>query len=499
MNRSTVIAIPAEWAVKPDSPGLETYKDNILIPEAWSEKRKAEFIISNGRYITNINQQLLDNILKGFDDDIIMVNVDSELSAYRENARITSDGKVAGFSRQYSDAAVPAPFPDDWPHHIFIKKKAFKKIPNNRALSPVFADFMTQCKSNGLKLRSFRTGGSIADLYQSGGLLNFLLNNLHTYHPEESVPESGNILSPDARISGKVIMGLNVRMDQRSVIVGPAVIGDNVTIESDALIKRSVIGTGQSISKNGVVRNRLIIDSQSQKTEIGQPDATTDNQADLTLDNSDNFRKWSRFCYARSIKRIADVIASVTVLILFAPVLPVIALAVKFNSSGPVFYKAVRQGLHGKPFSCLKFRTMITGADLMQEKLRYKSQVDGPQFKMEQTDPRITAVGKFLRDTFLDEIPQFINIFLGQMSLVGPRPSPEEENTTCPYWRDARLSVRPGITGPWQLYRTRLPGRDFQEWIYYDTEYVRKLSLKTDIRICIGTVRKLVTNFMEQF
>jgi lipopolysaccharide/colanic/teichoic acid biosynthesis glycosyltransferase len=141
---------------------------------------------------------------------------------------------------------------------------------------------------------------------------------------------------------------------------------------------------------------------------------------------------------------------------------------------------------------------MIIGADKIQEKLRFKNQVDGPQFKM-QDDPRIGAVGKFLRDTFIDEIPQFINILLGQMSVVGPRPSPEVENSLCPFWRDARLSVRPGITGLWQICRTRRWGYDFQEWIYYDTKYVRNLSLRLDLWTCWQTAKKLINNFIEQF
>ena len=114
-------------------------------------------------------------------------------------------------------------------------------------------------------------------------------------------------------------------------------------------------------------------------------------------------------------------------------------------------------------------------------------------------DPRLSTTGKFLRDTFIDEIPQFINVLLGQMSIIGPRPSPESENTLCPSWRDARLSVRPGITGLWQIRRTRKPMKDFQEWIYYDTAYVRNLSLKTDLWICWQTIKVIAEDFARQF
>ena len=141
---------------------------------------------------------------------------------------------------------------------------------------------------------------------------------------------------------------------------------------------------------------------------------------------------------------------------------------------------------------------MMVGADNIQEKLRVVSQVDGPQFKMEN-DPRVNSIGRFLRETYLDEIPQFFNVLVGQMSVVGPRPSPEAENTLCPSWRDARLSVRPGITGLWQVFGTREPMKDFQEWIHYDIKYVRNLSLKTDLWICWKTARKLISEFIRQF
>ena len=141
---------------------------------------------------------------------------------------------------------------------------------------------------------------------------------------------------------------------------------------------------------------------------------------------------------------------------------------------------------------------MRAGADRLQEKLRDINEVDGPQFKMAD-DPRISSVGHFLRETYLDEIPQFFNVLLGQMSLVGPRPSPRGENTQCPRWRDARLSVRPGITGLWQLLRTREPQKDFQEWIYYDIDYVQRISPGLDLWLCWRTFLKMVSKFVEQF
>ena len=131
---------------------------------------------------------------------------------------------------------------------------------------------------------------------------------------------------------------------------------------------------------------------------------------------------------------------------------------------------------------------MRRDAEAMVEQLRALNQADGPQVFIED-DPRVTRVGRFLRASQLDELPQLFNVLLGQMSLVGPRPSPDRENQICPAWREMRLSVRPGITGLWQVRRTREDGLDFQEWVRFDLEYIRKASFLLDCRIIFETIR----------
>ena len=314
-------------------------------------------------------------------------------------------------------------------------------------------------------------------------------------------------MSPGARLFGKVLFGQNVSIGQNAIIVGPTVLGNNVKIAQGAVIRTSIIGPGVSVPENHLIQNKVLIEPVHHRKHNGQSKAgcittITNNRAVCGNSSPSGFRTWPVFSYAGCVKRAVDIIMAIIMLILFAPVMPLIAIAVKLNSPGRVFFKDKRQGLHGREFQCLKFRTMTIRSDEIQDKLRVMNQIDGPQFKMED-DPRITSVGRFLRSTYIDEIPQFFNVLLGQMSVVGPRPSPESENTLCPYWRDARLSVRPGLTGLWQICRTRQPAKDFQEWIYYDTRYVRNLvtenglmdmladSRETDWEFC-GPVLKML-------
>ena len=134
---------------------------------------------------------------------------------------------------------------------------------------------------------------------------------------------------------------------------------------------------------------------------------------------------------------------------------------------------------------------MRKDAEKIKADLVKQNAADGPQFFMEN-DPRVTRVGRVLRKVQIDELPQFLNVLAGHMSVVGPRPSPEKENQFCPAWREARLSVRPGVTGLWQVSRTREPQTDFQEWIRYDLEYVQHQSFVGDLRIIYETVKHIV-------
>ncbi len=189
----------------------------------------------------------------------------------------------------------------------------------------------------------------------------------------------------------------------------------------------------------------------------------------------------------RPARRFFDIVFALIALAITLPLYPFIIAAIIIEDRTPIFFGHKRETTNGKEFKCWKFRTMYRNAEKMKAELQGANEADGPQFFMEN-DPRITRVGRVLRKLQLDELPQFFNVLFGQMSVVGPRPSPFSENQYCPGWREARLSVRPGVTGLWQIRRTRADGADFQEWIRYDIEYVEQASLRLDLLIIWKTI-----------
>ena len=498
--------VPEEWSLPLDTKkkdNIISYKEHINIPSdkisIFKQKKASEkwFIISNGRFFTQINSKIIRHMLEKVSADVISINVDPQLLSEREKVRLTMEGNIAGFRRMYSDSAEYSPVPNDWPAHLFIKAEILNKIITENSLPVSFPNIMETCTEKNIKVRGVDVGGIALDLDSEFGLLQFcrmmLKNQNESFRNESSIPKNHNI-----KLIGKVLLGKNIQIGSKTTIIGSSIIGDDVIIDEGSLINSSIIGSNTFIHRENPIQNRIQGGQYEQQPLRKNITYIRSDYTDLKKSNLNKFRNWSVFSYARLIKRIADIFVSIIVLTLFIPLLPFIAGAIKLTSPGPIFYRDKRQGLHGREFHCLKFRTMIPGASKIQENLRFVSQVDGPQFKIDD-DPRINLVGKFLRETYIDEIPQFFNVLLGQMSVVGPRPSPESENTLCPFWRDARLSVKPGITGLWQICRTRRPMKDFQEWIKYDIEYVKNLSMKRDLEICWKTAKKMIDNFISQF
>lgn len=183
-------------------------------------------------------------------------------------------------------------------------------------------------------------------------------------------------------------------------------------------------------------------------------------------------------------KRTLDIICSTLGLIILSPVLLIVAILIKLESKGPVIFSQKRVGLNGNEFKMYKFRSMVQNAEKLKEKLAKQNEMSGPMFKMKD-DPRVTKVGKFIRKTSIDEIPQLINVIKGDMSLVGPRPSLPKEVEKFESWMLDRLSVKPGLTCYWQV-----SGRnniDFIEWMKLDLQYVEDRSFLLDLKLIFKT------------
>jgi lipopolysaccharide/colanic/teichoic acid biosynthesis glycosyltransferase len=285
---------------------------------------------------------------------------------------------------------------------------------------------------------------------------------------QESSPSvwhrAGETIAPGVVRIGPLWLGQGAGEAQQRCLVGPAWLGDCL---SDAG------GVGADVRPRRSAALRDIADVQL-------PEESTDETVDIGASG-----------VYHAAKRAFDVFVSGTALLILFPVMAAVACAVWMEDGGALFFGHNRQGRGGRVFKCWKFRTMRENALAMARQLADQNQCDGPQVNI-RNDPRVTRVGRVLRKCHLDELPQFWNVLRGDMSLVGPRPSPDDENQYCPAWRDLRLSVRPGITGLWQLERRREPGEDFQEWIKYDIAYVQRASLWFDLTILFRTALMLV-------
>jgi lipopolysaccharide/colanic/teichoic acid biosynthesis glycosyltransferase len=184
-------------------------------------------------------------------------------------------------------------------------------------------------------------------------------------------------------------------------------------------------------------------------------------------------------------KRAFDLTGSTIALLVLAPIFIPIALAIRLDSRGPVFFRQTRVGRDGRPIRILKFRTMVTDAEARKADLRERNEAGGGLFKIEH-DPRLTRVGRLLRSTSIDELPQLINVLLGDMSLVGPRPLILDEDCRIRSWDRRRLLLTPGMTGHWQILGSaRVP---LHEMVKIDYRYVASWSLWGDVKILLRTV-----------
>ena len=277
-----------------------------------------------------------------------------------------------------------------------------------------------------------------------------VVDGVYEYQPGVWLHESV-VLPKQVRFVGPLWLGAGAKPEQGNVLIGPGGRPD----ESKCVIKQREIPWGEF------------------------------NIADWRRNNQRRRRRFSRVS-----KRLFDIAFALTAIIGTLPLYPFIMTLILIQDGWPPFFAHRRQTLRGKEFPCFKFRTMQKSAEEQKQNFNEENVCDGPQFYIKD-DPRLLKCGAFLRKYQFDELPQFWNVLLGHMSVVGPRPSPEKENQYCPTWREARLSVRPGVTGLWQVRRTRKPQTDFQEWIRYDLEYVQHQSWRLDLWIIWQTIKRI--------
>ncbi|MBI4527271.1 MAG: sugar transferase [Deltaproteobacteria bacterium] len=305
-------------------------------------------------------------------------------------------------------------------------------------------------------------------------------------------------VSLGATLLSPVLLGTDCDIGDAAIIIGPTAIGGRCVIEDNAVVDECVLLPGASIGRNArldrcVIGDGAIVEPGASLREMiifGRPvkaaalGGLPGRQLPLNSSGLLQLSEWRIPAPKLFLKRVFDTLVAGVGLIISAPLMALIGLAIKLDSPGKVVFRQPRCGLGGREFVLYKFRSMVAESENLKRELLSLNQVDGPMFKIID-DPRNTRVGRFLRATNLDELPQLWNVLLGDMSLVGPRPLSMDEMRYNPYWRDVRLSVRPGLTGLWQVKAHSKTS--FADWIRYDLYYANNLSPWLDLKILAKT------------
>jgi lipopolysaccharide/colanic/teichoic acid biosynthesis glycosyltransferase len=349
-----------------------------------------------------------------------------------------------------------------------------------------------------------RTISSIEDYFfaNQDALLGRITSPVSSIGPQALPPLK---VAPTAKFMAPAVMEPSSSVGDGAMILGLTTIGPHCQIGVGAIINdcvflgRATVGCGVyldgcvlsediSVPEGVTLRETAIVkapDGEYQTVPLTLRDAT--NHAWAATPSEVNWSAPSGAGYLLA-KRALDIMLAVVGLIITSPVLLAISVAIKIDSPGNILFRQERYGLHARQFTMYKFRSMVTNSLDLKGELQAFNEVDGPMFKM-ASDPRVTRVGRWLRNTNLDELPQLWNVLIGTMSLVGPRPLSMQEMSLNPRWRDARLAVRPGMTGLWQVERTSQ--LTFSDWIHYDIQYVQTRSFWLDVKILGKTTWRL--------
>lgn len=458
------------------------------------------FVLINGRQFPLCDLQHAMNLHRSSRCDATFFEIRAPQpanKAYEEKLQVNADGTVQRVSRVYAKDAPPPREDGRWPALVLLSAAAMRHLldvtlPQRLDLWP-----MVLLRA-GLRVNGCTVDGTAYDLANPDAVTEladvilkshpqWLTAGMDELRPRVWVGRNTKI-HPGAELIAPLAIGDGVEIGADAVVVGPAVIGRSSHVSAGAVVRRGLIAPASIIVSNPHVPHPSATEIRALRRKSASHDRSIRLQTVLEGSRGPRLGGFTYWWY-NVTKRVIDLIGALVFLTFTLPVYPLIALAIKLNSpGGPVFYGHPRQGRGGRNFKCWKFRTMVPNADEIKKDLMSRNEVDGPQFKMKD-DPRIFFVGRILRRLNFDEWPQAWNVLFGSMSLVGPRPSPEKENQMCPAWREARLSVRPGITGLWQVCRRREGETDFQEWIYYDVQYVKHQSIRQDLWILLRTVR----------
>lgn len=412
-----------------------------------------------------------------------LVTLASHSIGTQERVELDADGRVRRVQRYY-DSVTWTQTAGTVASLVPVSALAVTAVPDFASLT----EFRRALGATGAPARDIPLEGPVVDLNDERMLLR--LNEVAARATQDPAPPkpTGGRIAPSARLVGPVILQDQVVIEPEVTIVGPSVIGKGAVVRIGATVAQAVVAAGAIVPSDVVIRQRLFTAATrlAEGARLEPPPAALE----LSVDVPDLVEEQKPRRIYPTVKAGVESIIATLSLILLSPLLALLAVLIKLESPGPIFYGDPREAKDGRLFRCYKFRTMRVGADAIQRELMGVNQVDGPQFKMDH-DPRVTRLGRYLRAVSLDELPQLINVALCQMSLVGPRPSPFRENQTCVPWREARLSVRPGITGLWQVCRHERAHGDFHQWIYYDMQYVSHMSFWVDVKILVATVLTL--------
>lgn len=381
---------------------------------------------------------------------------DANERGYRENAVVDADGKFVRFQRVYAAARSQTRI-------VLTPDREVAQLWQSSP-DPQTAWRRLRRFAKRIERATCSIDGSVYDRHDERDTTWFVHDLLQAWkHPDTTVMRARKV---EATRGATVWRDAQSKVDSGATFIGPVWVGAGRSVPA-----------GQTVIGPAVVWDdpaRRPVNDVISWLNIEPREIPEDPQVrDSTL-------------FGKAVKRTFDIIMALVGILMSAPIYPFVLLAIWLEDGRPFFFGHTRETVGGREFKCWKFRSMRKDAEKMKAELKAKNQADGPQFFMEN-DPRLTRVGRFLRKYNLDEFPQFWNVLVGDMSFVGPRPSPRNENQFCPAWREARLSVRPGITGLWQVNRTRRAGTDFQEWIKFDIEYVERRSFWLDIVIIYKT------------